>query len=285
MVGLQRLCGKVLISDRSRIGDDYSVSAFDSELSLILWPSYRVSNYIPNPLRSEEVELQLKDNTTESKHTTFMVSRLDGPTVEIARTLVDRAVAAESVTLKGNAYIDARGIYEKIDQPGSFGYYDDKMRRLAEYLKNNTPLSVVLDDRSELFGIGECPNTILYCGWYNLRQYIDSFQFLNGAVGYHIASFEAETLRSSRTDKPDSNVWCKRMLENGITATLGAVAEPFLHSFPRPDLFFKYLTSGKYCLVECFYRAKPYNSWMMTLIGDPLYSPRYARSKGFRPVL
>jgi hypothetical protein len=26
-------------------------------------------------------------------------------------------------------------------------------------------------------------------------------------------------------------------------------------------------------LVECFARSNPFNSWMMTLIGDPLYRP------------
>ena len=48
--------------------------------------------------------------------------------------------------------------------------------------------------------------------------------------------------------------------------------------------FFEALVSGQYCLVECYYRAKPYNSWMMVLVGDPLYRPRYAKERGFRPA-
>jgi uncharacterized protein (TIGR03790 family) len=64
--------------------------------------------------------------------------------------------------------------------------------------------------------------------------------------------------------------WCPAMLVDGITATLGAVNEPYLHSFPEPDRFFAELLDGK-CLVEAFYRTNPFNSWQFVLIGDPLY--------------
>ncbi|OHB81267.1 MAG: hypothetical protein A2Z38_01740 [Planctomycetes bacterium RBG_19FT_COMBO_48_8] len=59
---------------------------------------------------------------------------------------------------------------------------------------------------------------------------------------------------------------------DGITATLGPVAEPYLHAFPEPRTFFPKLYEGN-CLVEAYYRTKPFNSWQMLLIGDPLYRP------------
>jgi uncharacterized protein (TIGR03790 family) len=62
------------------------------------------------------------------------------------------------------------------------------------------------------------------------------------------------------------------MLADGVTATLGAVAEPYLHSFPRPSAFFVELFNGR-CLVEAYYYTKPFNSWQLVLIGDPLYRP------------
>ena len=46
-------------------------------------------------------------------------------------------------------------------------------------------------------------------------------------MGYHIASYECETLK-----KEGSTVWCKRMLEEGVAATLGPVAEPYVQAFP-----------------------------------------------------
>ena len=63
------------------------------------------------------------------------------------------------------------------------------------------------------------------------------------------------------------------MLEEGITATLGPVSEPYLLAFPLPEAFFGLLLTGKKSLVECYYLTKPFNSWRMMLIGDPLYNP------------
>ncbi len=40
----------------------------------------------------------------------LLVSRLDGPTPEIASGLVDKAMAAESNGFWGRAYFDARGL-------------------------------------------------------------------------------------------------------------------------------------------------------------------------------
>jgi uncharacterized protein (TIGR03790 family) len=119
----------------------------------------------------------------------------------------------------------------------------------------------------QLFEAGACPQTAIYCGWYSLRKYIDAFDFVDGAIGYHISSLEAVKLRD-----PYSSQWCPAMLKDGITATLGAVAEPYLHSFPEPKAFFSELFNGR-CLVEAYYRTKPFNSWQLVLIGDPLYIP------------
>jgi hypothetical protein len=71
------------------------------------------------------------------------------------------------------------------------------------------------------------------------------------------------------------------MLREGITATLGPVGEPYLHSFPEPRVFFEDLYKGE-CLVEAFYHSKPFNSWMLLLIGDPLYRP-FGKSQSSKP--
>ena len=201
-----------------------------------------------------------------------MVARLDGPTPQIAQGLIDKAITAEKSPLSGTAYIDARGRKKANPNFGSYEFTDESLRKTAQFLRENTNLKVVLDDKETLFAPNSCPDTTLYCGWYSLKKYVDSFKFNPGAVGFHIASFEAQTLRSG---DPDSNIWCKRLLENGITATLGPVNEPFLLSFPLANQFFADLTGGQYTLVECFYRTKPFNSWQLTLIGDPLYHPKF----------
>jgi hypothetical protein len=108
----------------------------------------------------------------------------------------------------------------------------------------------------------------LYCGWYSVRNYVPACQFKAGAVGYHVASFEMISLHSD-----DERGWVAGLLRDGIAATMGAVAEPYLASFPAPDEFFPLLMTGKLTLAEVYWRTTPMTSWMITLIGDPLYTP------------
>ncbi len=278
LAGLSGLVN-VTLAERKSLGDIDSVSAFDSELSLVMWSKYLTSEQMPNTLYTYNDPAVNSASKEMLAQKTMMVARLDGPTVKIAKSLVDKAIEGESRVIMGHAYFDARGKYKDKENYRSYAFWDECVRKTADMVKNTTKLRVVSDNKESLFAVGRCPDTVLYCGWYSVRKYIDSFKYARGAIAWHIASYEAETLKKS-----SSRVWCKQMLERGVTATLGAVAEPFLHTFPRPDLFYKELIMGKGTLVECFYHTKPYNSWMFMLIGDPLYSPKYAMAKTKLPV-
>ncbi|MHC4617650.1 MAG: TIGR03790 family protein [Planctomycetota bacterium] len=244
-------------SDADRIVGKETNASVDSELSMVMFRNYELYRWQQNQLKSTLPGLGLS---------TLMVSRLDGPDEKIAQSLVDKAIAAEKATLKGIAYIDSRGLPDD-RQPYSPAYFDRSLRDLAMLLKFRTNLTVKHEQTEELFPPGACPRTALYCGWYSLQKYVDAFDFVDGAIGYHIASLEAVDLRD-----PNSTQWCPAMLTDGITATLGAVAEPYLHSFPPPKAFFLELFNGR-CLVEAYYYTKPFNSWQLVLIGDPLYRP------------
>jgi len=232
-------------------------ASVDSELSMVLFGSYELYRWQPNTL---------KDKTSVWDFKTLMVSRLDGPGPEIAQGLVDKALTAEKWGLWGTAYIDSRG-FANDKTPYSFGYFDQSLRDLAALTRLRTKMSVKEERTAALFAPGDCPLTAIYCGWYSLKNYVDAFDFVDGAVGYHIASWEAADLRD-----PNSSQWCPAMLKDGITATLGPVSEPYLHSFPEPKAFFAELFDGQ-CLVEAYYHTNPFNSWQLLLIGDPLYRP------------
>src|SRR5262249_57076202 len=88
------------------------------------------------------------------------------------------------------------------------------------------------------------------------------------AVGFHVASFELISLHD-RNEKG----WVRGLLNDGVAATLGPVAEPYLQSFPPADEFFPLLLTGKLTLSEVYWRTTPMVSWMQTCIGDPLYTP------------
>ena len=242
-----------LKSDIGRITGAETGASVDSELSMVMWGRYELYRWQPNLLRG----------TALQPFRTLMICRLDGPDYAIAQGLIDKAIAAEASPLAGTAYIDSRGLHTK--EP--YGYYDQSLRDLALLTRLRTGLPVREERTGALFRPGDCPEAALYCGWYSVGKFVDAFDFVPGAVGYHIASVEAVRLRD-----PDSGQWCPNLLAKGITATLGPVTEPYLTAFPEPDAFFAELFAGR-CLVEAYYRTKRFNSWQMVLIGDPLYRP------------
>ncbi|MDD5063963.1 MAG: TIGR03790 family protein [Phycisphaerae bacterium] len=238
------------------IGKETDASV-DSELSMVLFSDYELYRWQPN---------RLKDNSLGLYTNTLMVSRLDGPSFEIAKGLIDKAIMAEKTGLRGIVYIDSRGRKDN-KNPYSYGHFDQSLRDLAALTRLQTGMTVEEERTEKLFEPNSCPQTAIYCGWYSLGKYVDAFDFVPGAIGYHVSSWEAVDLRD-----PNSSQWCPAMLKDGATVTLGPVAEPYLHTFPPPKDFFQELFNGR-CLVEAYYRTNPFNSWQMVLIGDPLYKP------------
>jgi len=252
-------------------------ASFDSELALVMWPDdYQLLRWQPNYLRPAYDNSQLR-----KAYRTLMVARLDAPTLVLAKGLVDTAMRVEKEGLRGKVYLDARGI-GKLEEPnvmpGSYADYDRALLITAKGIEEQTEFDVVLDKSPKLFQPGSCPDAAFYCGWYSLAKYVDAFDWQPGAVAYHLASSEAHSLRD-----PASQAWCKKLIEDGVCATIGPVYEPYLSAFPRPNEFFAMLLQGELTLVECYSRTKPFNSWMMTLIGDPLYRPFQYR-EGIRPA-
>lgn len=248
---------------RGKMGD--TAASVDSELSMLWWGGYETSGWRPNLLHWRVAP------SVEGKGAppTLMTCRIDGPTPEIARRIFKDSIAAEEAGPAGRFYIDAGG--RTPADKGLENPYNANLRKLADIVRprlNRDRIEVRLDSAEAVLGPGEAPDAALYVGWYSLRRYVPAFEWKQGAVGWHIASFEAMHLRD-----PDSREWCVKMLQNGVAATLGPVKEPFLQAFPLPQEFFPLLLTGECTLAECYWRTVPSTSWMMTLIGDPLYNP------------
>ncbi|WP_419174930.1 TIGR03790 family protein [Desulfosediminicola sp.] len=242
-------------------------ASVDSELMLAKVESYKLSSWIKNPY-------YVGFNSKELQYTTddvLLVARLDGPDKRTVLRIIDDVLAVEQTGLEGRAYFDARwASLPKQKNRKAYGRWDNSLHEAAKIVEKRMP--VTLDTNEELFAPGTAPDAALYCGWYSLSNYVDSFTWSRGAVGYHMASGECTTLR--RTER---NVWCLQMLTRGVAATLGPVAEPYIQAFPLPELFFKILTEGYMNLGETYLVSLPFISWQMVLVGDPLYKP-------FRPL-
>ncbi|MCX6899207.1 MAG: TIGR03790 family protein [Verrucomicrobia bacterium] len=192
----------------------------------------------------------------------MMVARLDGPSVTVARALVDRALAVETTGLLGRVYFDARGIQD----PGHKAA--DDYLRAAHQAARRAGFESVLDEKEEVFP-ADYPMTdvALYAGWYAgglegpFRR--PDFRFRPGAVVHHIHSFSAATMNSG---------WVGPSLARGAGASVGNVYEPYLQLVLNSQIFFERLLSG-HNFAESAYAATPALSWQQTVVGDPLYRP------------
>lgn len=238
-------------------------AAVDSELA---WLPL-VQN--PEPLRGELMNLAYGCTNQAALSPTngiLLVTRLDGPTPEIANQLVDKAMAAESNGLWGRAYFDARGL-----KPGDQYYLGDEWILNGAKICRLRGFDVETDTNNETFPASYPMSQIaIYAGWYASDVCgpfaLPKVEFMPGAFAYHLHSFSASTLRSTTQN------WCGPLLARGATCTMGCVYEPYLVLTPNIGLFLA-LFSGGYTFGEAAWAAQPALSWQTTVIGDPLYQP------------
>jgi uncharacterized protein (TIGR03790 family) len=239
---------------------DATASALDSELALLWWDYYPHGHWMPNPLQY---------SFAGKSPTTLMVMRLDGPDSATVEKLMRTSVEVEKTGLNGIIAIDSRGL-QPIDakgNPDQYGQFDETLRHLAYLVRTRTNLKIRLDEQDVVFPPHSVKDVALYCGWYSVSRYIPGCDFNPGAIGYHIASFELVSLHEP------SSYWVRGLLLDGVVGTLGPVAEPYLQAFPKPDEFFPLLLTGKLTLAEVYWKTTPMTSWMISFIGDPLYTP------------
>ncbi len=197
----------------------------------------------------------------------LLVTRLDGPSAQIASGLVDKAVQAERNGLWGRGYFDARG-FTKTDTNYFLG---DAWILGAAEISHRLGYETVVDNKPETFPADFTMSSIaFYAGWYDGNVSgpftLPKVEFMPGAIAYHLHSFSAATLRSTTEN------WCGPLLAKGATATMGCVNEPYLAFTPNIAEFFKMLGSGA-TFGEAAWEAQPALSWQTAVIGDPLYRP------------
>jgi uncharacterized protein (TIGR03790 family) len=199
-------------------------------------------------------------------HGLLLVTRLDGPSAEIARHLVDKALQAEAEGLWGRAYFDLRNTTEPGYQLG------DNWIRNASEIARHLGFETTVDDKPETFPTAFPLSQIaFYAGWYSqdvcgpfTRPHVE---FMPGAFAYHLHSFSACVVRS--TDR----FWVGPLLAKGATCTMGCVNEPYLGGTPDVGVFAaRWLYSG-FTFGEAAYAGLSTLSWQTTVIGDPLYRP------------
>jgi uncharacterized protein (TIGR03790 family) len=196
----------------------------------------------------------------------LLVSRLDGPTPEIANALVDKAMQAETNGLWGRAYFDLRSITNA-------GYIKGDIWMVqAAQAAQIAGYEVVVDTNAATFPAAfPMSHIALYAGWYDANVSgpfaRPNVEFMPGAVAYHLHSYSAPSLRTT------NRFWAGPLLDRGVTATMGCVDEPYLDMSPDIGAFFVRLLLARWSFAEAAWAAQPALSWQTTVVGDPLYRP------------
>ncbi|MEM9026712.1 MAG: TIGR03790 family protein [Verrucomicrobiota bacterium] len=229
--------------------------AVDSDLSLIPIGNHRLVGPIDNPLFNE------KDPSLIRRRGVIRVSRLDGPTYESAKALVDNALEGERGGVWGRALIDIGGPHKQ---------GDDWFRTLKSQILTDT-WELSEKPGKQRFQIGDrTEDAAAYFGWYTSK--VDGpfaeldYKFAPGAFGFHLHSSSAGSMRKR------NHHWTPALIDRGITATVGNVFEPFLHLTHQPQMIYEALREGK-TWGEATYYAITGLSWQAIAIGDPMYRP------------
>ena len=238
-------------------------AAVDSELATL--PMVKLDLPLDGPLRNS-LYATTNEASLNPTNGVLMVTRLDGPTPEIARGLVDKALYAEQYGMWGRAYFDLRGLTNTSYKTG------DTWIRSAEQICRLLGFETVEDDKPTTFPASfPMSHIAFYCGWYDLNASgpftLPKVEFMPGAFAYHLHSFSAATLRST------TEHWVGPLLAKGATISMGCVYEPYLGGTPEVGVFASRLIFHRFTFGEAACAAQPVLSWQTTVVGDPLYRP------------
>jgi len=240
----------------------YSVDAWLAGMNLPVKPIAR-----PEPAEIERCRNPYYDVDapfSSGRFGLFLVTRLDGYSVESAKALVDRAIAAKP----------SRGLFlfdEAANRKeGSFGETQATLALAAERLKARG-LQVQLDQTTE-FAVPATP-LMGYASWgSNDNAYrIDAYRKLKFAPGSIAETFVSTSARTFLKTTGGQSLIAD-LIDQGVTGVKGYVNEPYTFAMANPAILFDRYTSGRN-LAQSFYAASPVIKWKDLIIGDPLCAP------------
>jgi len=262
-----------------RTGTNASV---DSELTLL----YRrrtgqqapVAGFVSNPYYAGSSPIASIKPFSHELQDIYLVTRLDGFTVQDAIALIDRATTPSR---DGRFVLDERATL--VDSGG-----DRWLRSAAERLRElGLGDRVQLDESTKV--LTKEAGVLGYYSWgsndpaIQIRDF--EMQFVPGAIAGMFVSTDARTFKEPPAAWRPSNDGRREsifggshqslvgdLIRAGVTGAAGHVDEPFLDATIRPEILFPAYVSGRN-LAEAYYAAMPYLSWQTLVIGDPLCGP------------
>lgn len=266
-------------------GDAASV---DSELTLL----YRrmtgrdvlVTGTVDNPYHAGAKRVGEARPFSRRDHDIYLVTRLDGFTVEEVRALVDRGLAPAR---DGRILLDRR----KGMAAGPADLWLVEAATTLRELGHGDRVDLVEELPAEEGG----PAILGYYSWGSNdpgnRKRRLGLRFTAGSIAATLAGPDARTFAAPPEGwepagdlKDRKRIFAQApqsltadLISDGVTGAGGNISEPLLGSSIRPQILFPAYLSG-FNLAEAFYLALPHLSWQSVIVGDPLCRPFAGRT-------
>jgi len=259
-----------------------SAASVDSELSVLYLrmtgAKVESAGPLPNPYFLGDRPLSEAKPFTREAFSLYLVTRLDGFTVQDVLGVIDRGSAPSRdgrfILDEKSAFTDAGNVWlrQAAERLKALGLSDDR---------------VLLDESHDV--VTDKVDVLGYYSWGSndpsIRQRHFGLKFRPGAIGGMFVSTDGRTFREppqnwTLANWNDQTTWfagspqslAGDLIREGITGVSGHVSEPLLGNTIRPDILFPAYVSG-FSLAEAFYLAMPSVSWMTVVVGDPLCAP------------
>lgn len=201
---------------------------------------------------------------SSKQHGIYLVTRIDGYTVDDCKRLIDNSLAAKP----------QKGLFLFDDDPTkpneTYSRLPDGMRKASEILREKGFEAIY--DRTTQY-LGSTVPVMGYVDWgSNDSNFVGprqrAIRWHPGAIAETFVSTSARSFQRETTGQS----MIADLIVTGVTGIKGYVSEPYTIALARPDILFDRYTSG-FNLAESFYMASPLIKWKDVVIGDPLCAP------------
>ncbi len=258
-IGLYRQVG----ADIGELSGAGRSGALDSELALLWQDDYALNGGRPNPLFQRGAAVAPDAGKAPS---VLMVARLDGFEPAQPVRLIDDAIAVEKAGrgLVGRFCVDGQGLASTDPLVAE----DAKVLAMADWAARPADLMVVKETSLASPSAAQVQPLAFYVGWGQQGKFPSGYHCVQGAVAITCNASEADELHD-----PRSRRWANGWLLAGASVVIAGVDDCGPRSFLDFARFAQGLLVDGLPLAEAYWRATPFTSWRVILIGDPLYAP------------
>lgn len=250
--------------------DGEDIICTQSRLSRI---GHTYTKQLSNPLFSPAVYHPYSiDASLEVKIT----SRIDAPTLDIAKSMVDRMkLAARQIRANGKFFFDNDAVLsDEYDEYGTRSSYSDALSEFESLtlprLNLNTTKTFHWTDDTDV-PPWRLEDDSFSWSWQTDRC---GYTFFKDSKPTRFFLYNADNDGGASMRDIEERRWPLLALSSGYVSTAGSMSDPTPDGYLRPRPFFETLLEGG-SLGEAFILACPYLDWSVGMFGDPLMVVRF----------